>query len=97
MEKRLTDKKTQKPKTDFFSVDDENIKYVDTVGNHTLWFKGDNRSAQNKGFAHKKNEYGNSAVPMTSELYKLKAFDYENVKARSETIKTELIKIFKLY
>lgn len=93
----LTDKKTKKPIIDFYSVDDENIKYIDTIGNHTLWFKDDNRSAQNKGFTYKKNEYKNSAVPMTSDLCKFKSFDYENVKARSETIKKELMKIFKLY
>ena len=93
----LTNPKTKKLESDSFSLNQKNIKYIDTIGNHTLWFSEDNRSKKNSGFSTKKTEYENSAVDLTKELGNKSKFVYADVNIRTNEIREKLKKGLKLF
>ena len=61
-------------------------RYVDRIGNLTLFAGPLNIGASNNPFGRKKSAYKNSAIKLTQDLVKLSNFKFSNIDARSKSL-----------
>ncbi len=61
-------------------------KYVDRIGNLTLFAGPLNIGASNNPFGRKKTAYKESSIKLTQELVKLSNFKFSNIDARSKSL-----------
>lgn len=86
--------KTKKAKDEFgdwvsyLGANAESIhsKYVDKIGNLTLFAGPLNIGASNNPFSRKKTAYKDSAIKLTQELVNLPNFKFSNIEARSKSL-----------
>jgi hypothetical protein len=86
--------KTKRAKDDFgdwvsylgTNAESGHSRYVDRIGNLTLFAGPLNIGASNNPFGRKKSAYKDSAIKLTQELVKLSNFKFSNIDARSKSL-----------
>lgn len=86
--------KTKKAKDDFgdwvsylgTNAESAHSRYVDRIGNLTLFAGPLNIGASNNPFGRKKSAYKDSAIKLTQELVELPNFKFNNIDARSKSL-----------
>lgn len=76
-----------------FENEDEMNKYTYNIGNLTLWYYGDNRSAQNIDFIEKRKKYSKSHSLENINISKNKTWSKSNIKNRSNVLADRLLKL----
>lgn len=74
----------------------EHNKYVNKLGNLTLWYTEDNRCASNAEFANKVDKYKTSQLEENIKISKKDKWTKKEINQRTKNMADEILKIFRI-